>query len=263
MMDYPDIFFFPLTELRPVAALGLENGVLARRIPHFLCLCLNDRGRDRVGFMEMRAADKDGRPTGEWASFSEVPDPDEILSFLPETGVEAAVVGSLVSQPNALDVHLSIIRGNQAFQGAVANHSELEFQLELGDAAKSCVELANKLAGVLSLPPSGRVWDDFGTRDQAAFLHFLRGLDGAAALDPHAVNTKDPRKLLMPFVDALRCDPGFGLALRRLHATIAESLAHMMLLPEDALELYDAAIRTSPSDNEAVGTIGEFLVSMD
>jgi len=262
-MDHPDIFFFPLTEPRPVEALGMEDGVLARRIPDFLCLCLNDRGGDRVGFMEMRAADQNGRPTGEWASFAEIPDPDEILSFLPENGVEAAVVGSLVSQPNALDVHLNIIRGNHTFEGAVANNSELEFSLELGDPAKSCLELANQLAGVLSLPPSGRVWEDFGTKDPTAFLHFLRGLDGAASLDPQAVNTKDPRMLLAPFVDALRCDPGFGLALRRLHATIAESLASFMLMPEDALELYDAAFRTEPMDSEALGIIGEFLVSMD
>ena len=92
-MRDPGLFFFPLSDQSKAGAIQLEGPVLSRRIPDFLCLCLNEASRsDKIGLLEIRAADAEGYPTGDWAEFEDVPDIEDALALLPE---DAAVISWL------------------------------------------------------------------------------------------------------------------------------------------------------------------------
>ena len=258
----PGIFFFPLCEPIPVGLTGMEQGVLARRIPDFLCICLNDNGLDRAGLLEIRAADEHGVPTGDWASFDEPPDPDDIQNFLPGNDSASAIVGTIkpyesIAEDSAtsIELELTLIRaGGEA--------ERVQWRLDLDDPGGSCVKLARTIAQRFRLPLSERTWRRFGTSNPRAFLHFLRGLDGAATLDPELIGMRDPRSLLEPFVAALREDPDFGFALRRLHVALHEAVMQFSMRIDDARDLLDEAYSTMPSDTEAAANIGEHLAAI-
>ena len=253
-MDYPGIFFFPLIEAEPVNVMGLEQGVLARRLPDFLCIFLNQGNGEKIGLLELRAADPDGQPTGEWAEFKELPEPSEVLDLLPREGVQAAVIGTLEHDAGHLHVKLTIIRGEHG-----VSTKTLCFDLNLKQPATDCIAMAKALADELSLTINAHAWDKHGTMNGRAFLEFLRGLDGAARLDPQLTNPRNPKELVSPFVDALERDPGFGLALRRFHVTVTDALMGFAISMEDAIDLFDRAYATFPNDTESVASIGEYL----
>lgn len=281
-MKHPGIFFFPLSEPTPVDVSGLEQGVLARRIPDFLCICLNDRGRDNASLLEIRAADENGELTGDWASLPDLSPPGEAMSFLPDDGVQAAVVGTLkrmqplypetveagaphenrevgpLAEGNDLEIDLTLIREREGLPA-----KSFPWLLRLDDPGASCVQLARKIAQEFSLPLSPLTWQRLGTKNASAFLNFLRGLDGAACLDPYLPTSDEPTRLLSPFLDALELDPDFGLALRRLYVAIQDGVSSHVMPLESGLELLDKAYATFPSDKEAAAAIGEYLTVID
>lgn len=269
-MEHPGIFFFPFSEPEPVDVTGLEPGVLSRRIPDFLCICLNDNGRENAGLLEIRAADEDGVPTGNWLALDQAPEADDVMSFLPNNGVTAAIVGTLkltqdqvrldapTHRDDGLEIDLTLIRDRHGL-----DQTTFPWRLNLKDPGTSCVALARRIARELAVPMNSRTWEKVGTHNPTAFLHFLRGLDGAASLDPEVLLGRDPRELLEPFIEALIADPEFGLALRRLHVAIHEAVHACVMTLEEGVALLDRALSAYPADHEAAASIGEFLVAVE
>ncbi len=276
-MEYPGIFFFPFSEPTPIQIGGMGSGLLARRIPDFLCICLNEDGQEHAGLLEMRAADENGIPTGDWAEWTELPAPGDIMSFLPVEGVRAAIVGTLRSTrtldderasllerdrksslEGGLEIDLTLIRDQDGLES-----TSCPWQLNLRNPGESCFTLARKIAQEFALPVSRLSWDRLGTENPSAFMHFLHGLEGVAWLDPEVLGERDPCQLLMPFVEALEQDPDFGIALRRLHIALRDATSSLMMSETDALDLLDRAYAAYPSDKVAATAIGEFLVALD
>ena len=258
-MRDPGLFFFPLADKSQAGAIDLEGSILSRRIPDFLCLCLNEASdSDRIGMLEIRSADEEGYPTGEWAQFDDVPEIEDALHLLPQEGLEAIVLGSLEDAKRGLLIKLQIV-----IEGATREVREIQQRLDPDKVVDSLLALCKKLARVLRLPFHEGSWNKLGSHNDKAMAHFLLGLEGASCLDPQIIGLREPRRLLEPFVRALELDPEFGWALRKLHWAIVEGIGEFTVTTDEALTLYDKALETWPADAALMGQIAEFLASID
>lgn len=274
-------YFFPLSEPLPIDVCGTPAGVFARRIPDFICTCLNDDGSEHASLLEIRAADSDGVPTGEWAHFEEMPDPIDLFEFLPDPSATRIVCGTIraphtiaediedldSAPPRFLELTLQIIERSQNETESMIVDSELqvdamEWRIDLKNFGESCVGLVRHLARSLDLDPPRSNWSRLVSPNTPAFCAFLSGLDGSAQLDPELVVPKTPSALLTPFNKALQLDPDFGLALRRLHVALHDGVDSLIISPDDALELLDEAYSAFPSDSEAASRLGEHLAQL-
>ncbi len=253
------LFFFPLADKSQAGAIDIEGAILSRRIPDFLCLCLNEASdADKIGLLEIRSADEEGYPTGEWAEFDEMPEIEDAMALLPQEGLEAVILGSIEDARRGLLIKLQVVQ-----EGAVRQITEIRHRLDPTRVVDSLLALCKKLARHLGLPFHPKNWDKLGTPNDRAMAHFLLGLEGASSLDPQIIGLREPRTLLEPFVQALEQDPEFGWALRKLHWAIVEGLGEFTVTTDEALALYDGALETWPADAELMAQIGEFLASID
>ncbi|HLU39217.1 MAG TPA: tetratricopeptide repeat protein, partial [Planctomycetota bacterium] len=95
----------------------------------------------------------------------------------------------------------------------------------------------------------------------AAFFAFLSGLDGAALLsgEVDVAGRADPASLLRPLAEAVRLDPGFGIALRVWHVATTSACARGRLSKGDLARLADECLHALPRDGEACVVIAEQL----
>ncbi|MEZ5990617.1 MAG: hypothetical protein R3F30_16185 [Planctomycetota bacterium] len=258
-MTHPGILFLPLADLTKATGLGLPAGVLARRIPDFLCLLLNEgMDEDRVGMLEVREADDQGMPTGEWVQLDEVPETEEVLELLPEGVYEVAVFGSLRHEQGRIRLVLNILKHAE---GAVTKR--LRVELPEDKLVEGMAELAEALAGVLGVQFRLDPWARLGTTNLRAFGLFLLGLEGAASLDPQLLGSRSAKDLLTPFIRAIDEDPEFRWALRKLHWSVVQGVHDFTIAREEAGQLYDLAYSSYTDDREAAAWIGEFLGALE
>ena len=253
-----DIFLLPLAVADPneIRALGLDPGVLSRRVPDFLHQIVNQGDAVPTGMVEIQSPASE-QPVA-WIELRELPDADAAFDLLPEGYVARAVVlGRISVEGDALAVELRVHFAedldsccSMTVAGSFSPH----------DPANSLTKLAERLARVLdvALPP---LQHNLLTRNGAAFFAFLRGLDGAALLsgDLDVASFDRPEALLRPLADAVRLDPSFGLALRTWHATVALATANGRLDKEAWARLADACLGARPQDGEACVAIAEQL----
>ncbi len=292
-MDRPAIYFFPLSEPLPVDVQTLPPGVLARRIPDFVCTCLNDDGLEHASLLEIRAADDAGIPTGDWAHFDEMPEPSELFQFVPDPRATRLVSGSMrVTRSITLNaeneaageatlprLELTLLLVERRLREHASSLSEEEepddddyeetlrvrelvWSVDMKDPGTSCVELARKLAREFELTTPRSDWSRIVSHNSRAFCEFLHGLDGAARLDPEMLPGDEAARLLTPFVNALELDPDFGLALRRLHVSLHDGVDGLVIDPQDALSLLDEAYSCYPADSRAASQLGEHLAQL-
>ncbi|HHI79777.1 MAG TPA: tetratricopeptide repeat protein [Planctomycetes bacterium] len=256
-IENTNIFFFPFAEPKEMTLGETASSILARRIPDFLCICLNSGEEERVGMLEIRAANEQGEPTGDWARFREEPSWEEALFLLPNPQNSIAISGSIRGlTAEILTLSLSIHFGAEA-----GKTEEFLWKVDLGDPSTSFFALAKKLGRILGIKIPNKLEESQKTRDPEAFWHFLRGLDGAASLDPNFLSPVDAVESLKPFIKALQIDPSFGLSLNRLFGAIHEAWDSHILHEKEALELFDQALEAHPEDSESVTGIGEFLAA--
>ncbi len=277
-MERSGIYFFPFSEPKPVAVSGLAPGLLARRIPDFLCMCLNGTDAAEAELLEIRLTDNEGVPTGEWATLEDLPDPDDAMSFVPEEAghVRALILGNMqctqvenigidetgASRPapstHEIQLEMQIVGGSPA-----KILKNIQWQLDVDDLPGSCMALARQLGKELGIEVRGLSWEELGTKNTEAFAQFLQGLEGIALIDPELIGTRDAKELLMPLVRALEADPDFGHALRRLYLGISAALSYLAIDINDSVKLLSEAYSIFPTDREAASVVGEFLLSLD
>jgi tetratricopeptide (TPR) repeat protein len=256
-MENTNIFFFPFAEPKEMTLGDTASSILARRIPDFLCICLNSGEEDRVGMLEIRAANEEGEPTGDWARFREEPTWEEALYLLPDPQHSIAISGSIRGLTSeALSLSLSVHFGTPP-----GKSEDIRWKVDLGDPSASFLALAKKLGGILNIRVPNHLEESQRTNDPEAFWHFLKGLDGAASLDPNFLSPVDAVESLQPFIQALKIDPSFGLSLNRLFGAIHEAWDSHILHDKEALELFDQALEARPEDSESITGIGEFLAA--
>ncbi len=256
-MENTNIFFFPFAEPKEMTLGETATSILARRIPDFLCICLNSGDDDRVGMLEIRAANERGEPTGDWARFREEPSWEEALYLLPDPEHSIAISGSI----RGLTAEVLSLSMSVHFGTPPGKTVEVQWKVNLGDPSTSFLALAQKLGKILGIRVPNHLEESQRTSDPEAFWHFLRGLDGAASLDPNFLAPVDAVGSLQPFIQALKLDPSFGLSLNRLFGAIHEAWDSHILHDKEALELFDQALEARPEDSESITGIGEFLAS--
>lgn len=274
-MDRPALYFFPFAEPESIELRGLQPGVLSRRIPDFLCLCLNELEDGSAELLEIRETDEHGLATGRWVTLRSVMDAEEAMELLEEDDRGSALVLGRIRSvrieqlgaeamppelrprlPSELLVELSIVRGDPA---VVTQRLSWSIPIETPSAA--CLELAKQLAREVQLPAHSSNWDLYGTDIAESFFQLLQGLEGAALLDPELLGQRPPTEVLRPFVQALELDPDYSLALRRFYLALQDGLSQLLLDLDEANELLDEILAQAPSDREAATVIGEFYAA--
>lgn len=256
-----DVFLLPLAvaDDAAFANLGLDAGVLSRRIPDFLHQIINQGDAVPTGMVEIQTPA--GSQPVQWVEFRDPLDADEGFELLPEGYcARALVLGTLAVDGDQLAVELRVHFAEDldtecltTVTGAVTSH----------DPAGGLRKLADRLARVLDVPlppPQSNLL----TRNARAFFAFLAGLDGAALLsgDLDVALRDSPESLLRPLAEAVRLDPSFGLALRTWHATVALATRSGRLDREVCARLADLCLGAGPQDGEACVAIAEQLSAL-
>ncbi|MCB9891901.1 MAG: tetratricopeptide repeat protein [Planctomycetes bacterium] len=154
-MDRPAIYFFPLSEPMPIDVRTVPPGVFARRIPDFICTCLNDDGMEHASLLEIRAADSDGIPTGDWANFEELPDPADLFQFVPDPHATRLVSGTIRVTRSIAST--SADASNSAPDDAQASDSQNGTEDDTPDESQSIPVLELSLLLVERQPQGGSI----------------------------------------------------------------------------------------------------------
>ena len=257
--DGPEIFFLPLAvadAAQVTASIGVPAETLARRIPDFVHQMLNGLDSIPTGMLEVQTP-ADESPV-RWVVFEEPPEPEDAFDLLPDDEEPKAVVlGTLEAIEGGLQVIFSVHRAD-ALESGVS--TQVRGVLKASDPITGAKKLSERLAQVLELPwhapPAGLL-----TRNPRAFFKFLEGLDNAALLsgDLSIVANATAEALMKPFTQALALDPGFGLALRVAHATLAEAVAGARIDTAECKRIFDGCFETAPSDGEGCVQVADHL----
>jgi tetratricopeptide (TPR) repeat protein len=258
----PDVFFLPLCVQDKEAvrrAGGAAPEMLARRIPDFVHQLLNRLDATPTGMLEVQTPPEEGPVR--WVDFEEVPEPAEAFELLPEEEEPRAIVtGAIEAATHGLTVTLWVHFAADLDSGV---STQVRAVLTRTDPIHGARRLAEHLAKVLELPfvplASGLL-----TRNGRAFLKFLEGLDNAALISGDlAIENDTAVDLLMrPFCEALELDPGFGLALRVAHATLADAVSNARADAAECRQVLEACFSAQPSDGDACVQVAEQLVGL-
>jgi tetratricopeptide (TPR) repeat protein len=253
------VFFLPLAIPDPRGFAAVDPGVLSRRIPHFLELLLNHGEPGPVDTLEMHTDPDDGPVR--WVTLDEPPDSEEAFAHLQEHLTPRAVInGSIAAEPDGLRVELSVHLAEDRRTGISTIVRGL---LAPDDPVPALCGLADRLARVLGLaqptPPAGLL-----TSQGKAFFKFLQGLDGAVLLnsDLPVERSDDAQALMRPFADALRLDPGFGLALRTVQQVMAAALHSRCIGKAECLAVLDRCLHAAPGDADGCVAVAEHLAGI-
>jgi tetratricopeptide (TPR) repeat protein len=276
-MERPALYFFPFTQAEPIELRGLEPGVLSRRIPDFLCLCLNELDDGCAEMLEIRETDEEGVPTGKWVTLTGEMDGAEAMELLDEEDRDATVlIGSVralrIEQlsdhelpedvrpklPSELEVELSFVQGDPGVETR-----RMTWSIPIETPAQACLEMAEEIARELQIPLQSQNLELYGTESADAFYSFLQGLEGAAQLDSELLGQRSPVQTLSPFVQSLERDPDYALALRRFYLALQDGLSQLLLDMDEASSLLDQVRDLHPGDHEAATVIGEFYAAMN
>lgn len=258
----PGIFLLPFALPEPIEGLEVEGEVLARRLPDLLHQLLNAGGRGPAGMLEVQSPPDDGPPR--WVTLSDVPSADEVFTMLGgNNSMRALVAGSMRRSDRGLAVDLAIhfakhAPGGVAVPDGFAHGVHAVVRLE--DPAPSVLRLAEHLAHALGLPFRA-AGERLLTADPTALFRFLVGLDGAALLggDPELESERPGEELLVPFRDALRRDPAFGLALRAFADSLFPALMGDRVSEAVCQRLLDEVLACRPTDGLGCVAIAEQL----
>jgi tetratricopeptide (TPR) repeat protein len=267
----PGVFLLPFALPEPIDGLKVDAEILARRLPDVLHQLLNAGRSGPAGMLEVHSAPGEGPPR--WVTLSSVPSPDEVHAMLGGHAMRALVAGSLrrVGDGLAVDlaVHVASPEGEEepsydAGSDADGFHHGIRAVLALDDPIPGVLRLGEHLASLLRLPFGDRA-RGLLTRNPVAFYSFLEGLDGAALLtsDPDLESDRYGDDLLGPFADALREDPGFGLALRALGDSVFPALFSERISRRSCLRLLDRVLIAEPTDGEGCASVAEHLSAFD
>lgn len=258
----PDVFFLPLAvsqqeRFAGVMGAGVGAEVLARRIPDFLRQLVNGGQAGPAVTLELYSPADEGPVR--WVTLEEPPSGTEAFEMLAEDEDPLAVVtGTLEPGHEGLVVTLLV---HQIEDLEEETATQVRGIVTLTDPVAGLKKLAARLAKVLDvpfeLPPPHLL-----TSNGAAFFRFLQGLDGAALLSGDLqIEVGDATaRLMQPFAEALRLDPGFGLALRTAHSTLADALEGARVEAAACYEVLDRCFSALPSDGDACVQVAEHLV---
>ncbi len=252
----PEVMFLPLSVPEEDGFGELDSGVLARRIPDFVHQVLNQGQVGPTGVLEVQTPPEEGPVL--WVVMDSPPDPDEAFTLLPdEADVRAIVTGEVLPLPDGFRVEFHVYfaeDGDERFTSKVGG------VLRRDDPVTGLLQLTRRLARMLELPyhepPRGIL-----TSHGPAFFQFLRALDNSMLLsgDLQIEIPSDRETLLQPFATALALDPGFGLALRVAHTTIALAVENQRLDPDAAGRFLDTCYSSLPADGEGCVAVAEHL----
>jgi tetratricopeptide (TPR) repeat protein len=253
------VFFLPLAIPDPRGFDTVDSGVLSRRIPHFLELLLNHGEPGPVDTLEMHT-DPDEGPV-RWVTLDEPPDSEEAFAHLQEHLTPRAVInGSIAAEHDGLRVELAVHLAEDRRTGI---STVVRGVLALADPVPALCGLADRLARVLGLPqpmsPTGLL-----TSQGEAFFKFLQGLDGAVLLnsDLPVERSDDAQELMRPFAEALRLDPGFGLALRTVQQVMAAALYSRCIGKAECMAVLDRCLHAAPGDADGCVAVAEHLAGI-
>ncbi|PIE24777.1 MAG: hypothetical protein CSA62_02805 [Planctomycetota bacterium] len=270
-MDRPVLYFFPFSEPESIELHGFARGVLSRRLPDFLCLCLNERRDGSAELLEIRETDEQGVPTGRWVTLTGEMEPEEAMGVIDEDERDAAlVIGAIKAVPpvnlqgeplpdggcSELQLDLSIVQGEPAL---VTRQFSLQIPIE--DVARAWTGLAAEIAKEMQLPLPSNNWRHYETEEPQAFFALLLGLEGAALMDPELIAERQPKDLLQPFLDCLHLDPDYSLALRCFYIALQDGLEQLALDMDEFNQLLDQALDLKPGDREVATVVGEFYAA--
>jgi len=255
----PEVMFLPLAVPEEEGFGELDCGVLARRIPDFVHQVLNQAQIGPTGVLEVQSPPDEGPVS--WVIMDAPPGPEDAFDLLPdEEEVRAVVTGELVPVDGGLRVEFHVYFAEDADERFT---SKVGGVIGLDDPVPGLLQLTRRLARMLELPyhepPRGIM-----TRSGRAFFRFLHGLDNAMLLsgDLQIEVVGDREALMRPFADALGLDPGFGLALRVAHSTMAVALAGSRLDRDAARRFLDRCYSAQPYDGEGCVAVAEQLREM-
>jgi len=252
----PEVMFLPLSVPEEAGFGDLDAGVLARRIPDFTHQVLNQGQVGPTGVLEVQTPPEEGPVL--WVVMDASPEPDEAFALLPaDADVRAIVTGELTPVAEGFHVEFHVYfaeDGDERFTSKVGG------VLHRNDPVPGLLQLTRRLARMLELPyhdPPRAIL----TKNGSAFFHFLRALDNAMLLsgDLQIQTPADREGLLRPFAQALELDPGFGLALRVAHTTVALAVEGERLDPDQARRFLDTCYSSSPVDGEGCVAVAEHL----
>jgi tetratricopeptide (TPR) repeat protein len=252
----PEVMFIPLA-VPAVEGFGvLDPGMLARRLPDFVHQVLNQGQFGPTGMLEVQSPPDEGPVT--WVLMDAPPEADEAFELVPDSDdVRVVVTGELL--PVQGGVQLEFIAyfhedADERFQ------SRLSGTVPVEDPVPALLAMAKRLARALELPwhdpPKGLL-----TREGRAFFKFLEGLDNAMLLsgDLAIEAPVDREQLMRPFTEALALDPGFGLALRVAHSTMAMALEGERLEKAACQRFLDQCYSLQPCDADGCVAVAEHL----
>lgn len=248
--------FLPLAVPEEEGFAGLDPGTLARRIPDFVHQVFNQGQVGPTGVLEVQSPPDEGPVV--WVVMDSPPDPEEAFALLPQgADVRAVVTGEILPVAGGLRIEFIVY---SAEDGQDHITSKVSGVVQRDDPVPGLLQLARRLARMVELPyhepPRGIL-----TSNGAAFFTFLRGLDNAMLLsgDLMIEVAEDTDALMRPFAEALRLDPGFGLALRVAQATTAMALAGSRIDRDAARRFLDRCYSAQPFDGEACVAVAEQL----
>lgn len=252
----PQVFFLPLAVPDAHGFGDLDSGVLSRRLPQFLELLLNHGEPGPVDTLEMHTDPDDGPVR--WVMLDEPPDIEEAFDHLQEHVAPRAVInGILRADHDGVGIELSVHLAEDRSTGI---STAVRGVLALEDPVPALRRVAERLARVLGLtrpqPPAGLL-----TSSGRAFFKFLEGLDGAVLLNSDLPVEKngDAQALLVPFADALRLDPGFGLALRTVQQVMAVAVHGRCMDKAACVAVLDRCLGAAPDDGDGCVAVAEHL----
>lgn len=258
----PGVFLLPLALPESISGLDVDAEVLARRLPDLLHQLLNAGRSEPAGMLEIQSPPDEGPPR--WVTLSDVPSAEEVFTMLGGDRMRALVTGSLRGAEGGLAIDLSIhFADEDGLQPTIGDVPQgVHAVVRLDDPSPGVLRLARHLAEVLEVPfraPTGH--PRLLTRSPAAFFRYLEGLDGAALLsgDPDLESDRYGESLLQPFGEALRIDPGFGLALRSLADALFPALTGERVPDSACYRLLDEVLEAEPTDGEGCVAIAEQL----
>lgn len=252
----PEVMFLPLAVATVEGFGDLDAGVLARRLPDFVHQVLNQGQLGPTGMLEVQSPPDEGPVT--WVVMDAPPEPDEAFEMVPDSAdVRVVVTGMLAPARGGVRIEFIAYfqeEANEQFE------TRLLGVVPYGDPVPALLKMARRLARALELPwqepPRGLL-----TRQGRAFFKFLDGLDNAMLLsgDLAIEGPADREVLLRPFAEALELDPGFGLALRVAHSTMAMALEGSRLEQSACQRFFDQCFSLHPWDGEGCVAVAEHL----
>ncbi len=252
--------FLPLAVADEEGFGDLDAGMLARRLPDFVHQILNRGTVGPTGVLEVQSPPEEGPVT--WVVMDAPPDLEEAFELMPEDAeIRAVVCGELRAEAHGFHVEFHVYHN-----GCGDGHrmtTKVGLTIDRTAPVFGLTRLIRQLAPMLGLeyqqPPAGLLTDNAD-----AFFHFLRGLDNAMLLSGDLMIRADidSEMLMRPFAEALRLDPGFGLALRIASTTMVVAMAGARLDSDAARRFLDVCYSTLPIDGDACVAVADQLHEM-